>query len=224
VGTLDVDFYRHNLEAELGLGQAFIGLTYQYATKEKHTKKIGNTFGRTEDGVMLTAGYNFIFSDHFRLDTHGRLRVWGNTNPAQALYATDTDLRVNLVMFSTDGVAMLSHRAIFPSSHIGVNVNKYGRVQGIAGVGLWWSGIGTYLTGFTAFNGVNEALNPGKDADKIFATLKNRGVTLGVTYELGNFMLWVQQNRALKNGGHDLTVSLQYRCFFQKRRKFDATR
>ncbi len=224
VGKLDVDFDRHNLEAELGVGQAFVGLTYQYATKDKRTKKFGNTLGRTEDGAMLTAGFNYIFSSHFRLDTYGRLRIWGNTNPAQALYATDTDFRLNLVMFSPDGMAMLSHRAIFPASHIGVNVNKFGRVQGIAGVGLWWSGIGAYLTGFTAFNGVEEPLNPGKDADKIFATLKNRGVTLGVTYEFRGFMIWVRQNRALKNGGNDLTFTLQYQRFFQKRRTLDAKR
>jgi hypothetical protein len=217
-GKLEVDFYRHNLEAELGVGQAFIGLTYQYATKDQHAAKLGNSLGETEDGLMLTAGYNYILSNWFRLDTYGRLGIWGDTNPAQALYATDSDCRLSLVMFAPDGMATIFHRALFPSAHLGVNVNQFGRVQGIAGAGLWRSGLGVYLTGFAAFNGVNEALHPGKDGDKIFANLKNQGVTFGVTYEFHDLLLWVRQNRALKNGGHDFTLSLQYQHFFQKRR------
>jgi hypothetical protein len=218
VGSLEVDFYRHNFDVELGLGQAFLGFTYQYATTDKGTKKIGNTFGKVEDGLMLTAGYNFILSNRLRLDSYGRVGIWGDTNYAQALYATETDLRLRLVLFDLDGAAVVSHKAVFPSGQAGVNINKFGRVQGIAGAGLWWNNIGAYLTGFTAFNGVNEALNPGKDKDKIFANLKNSGVSLGVTYEFYDFMLWVRQNRALKNGGHDFTVSLQYQHFFPKER------
>lgn len=218
VGGLEVDFYRQNLEVELGFGQAFAGFTYQYATKDKHTGKLGNTFGTVEDGLMLTAGYNLVLSNHLRLDSYGRLGIWGNTNSAQALYATDTDLRLNLVFFDVDGAAVISREAVFPSGQVGVNVNKFGRVQGLAGAGLWWNRLGLYLTGFKAFNGVNDVLNPGKDADKIFANLKNSGVSLGVSYEFYDFMLWVRQNRALKNGGHDFTVSMQYQHFFPKRR------
>lgn len=221
VGTLDVDFYRHNFEVEIGVGQAFAGLTYQYATKKENTAKLGNTLGTTEDGMMLTAGYNYIFSSKLRLDTYGRLRIWGDTNSAQALYATETDIRLNLIMFDPDGLAIISNKAVFPSYQVGMNLNKYGRVQGIAGAGLWWNGIGVHLTGFKAFNGVNEALNPGKDADKIFANLKNAGLTIGVTYEFHEFMVWVRQNYAFKNGGHDLTLSLQYQHFFPRRRRSD---
>ena len=218
VGSLEIDFYRHNFEMELGAGQAFIGLTYQYATKKKNTEKIGNTFGKTEDGLMLTSGYNFIFSKNFRLDTHGRLRIAGDTQPAQALYATETDARLKLILLDPDGASAFFNGVVFPSTYVGVNVNKFGRVQGLAGAGIWWNGIGLSLAGFNAFNGVNEALNPGKDVDKIFANLKNSGVSLGLTYEFHNFMIWVRQNYALKNGGHDLTLSLQYQNFFLKRR------
>jgi len=218
VGKLAVDFYRQNFDVELGVGQAYVGLTYQYATKKKNTAKLGNTFGNTEDGLMLAAGYNYIFSRNFRLDTHGRLRIWGDTEPAQALYATETDLRLKLVLFDADGASVFFDETVFPSTYIGASVNKFGRVQGLAGAGIWWNGIGLYLAGFNAFNGVNEALNPGKDFDKIFANLKNSGVSLGVTYEFHNFMIWLRQNHALKNGGHDFTVSLQYQNFLQKRR------
>jgi hypothetical protein len=218
VGSLEIDFYRHNFEMELGLGQAFIGLTYQYATKRKNTQKIGNTFGETEDGLMLTSGYNYIFSRNLRLDAHGRLRIAGDTQPAQALYATETDVSLKLVRFDVDGAVTLLDGAVFPSAYLGANVNKFGRVQGLAGAGAWWNGIGLHLAGFNAFNGVNEVLNPGKDRDKIFANLKNSGVSFSVTYEFHNFMVWVRQNHALKNGGDDLTLSLQYQSFFRKRR------
>jgi len=43
---------------------------------------------------------------------------------------------------------MILRKAVFPSLQAGVNVNKFGRVQGIAGAGLWWNSIGLYLTGF----------------------------------------------------------------------------
>ncbi len=219
VGTLAVDFYRHNFEMEVGLGQGFVGLTYQYATKETQTGKLGNTFGKREDGLMLTAGYNHIFSEHLRLEAYGRAGVWGETNYAQALYATDTDLRLSLVAFAPEGFAMLGHHPVFHSLQAGVNVNKFGRVQGLAGAGLWWKGVGVYLTGFQAFNGVVDALHPGEDADKIFANLKNSGVSVGATYEYRDFLIWFKHNYALMNGGNDLMLSLQYQRFFQKRRR-----
>jgi hypothetical protein len=219
VGTLPVDFYRYNLDFELGLGQGFVGFTYQYATKEKFTGKIGNTFGRMEDGVMLTTGYNFILSEHVRLDTYGRLGVWGKTNYAQALHATDTDLQMSFVMFAPDGIATMSRRPLFPSLQAGVNVNKFGRVQGLAGAGLWWRGLGIYVSAFQAFNGVADPLHPGDDADKVFANLKNSGVSLGATYEFWSFLLGLKHNYAIMNGGNDLMLSLQYQRFFQKKRR-----
>ncbi|MGH7491383.1 MAG: hypothetical protein ACREOO_03200 [bacterium] len=219
VGTLPVDFYRHNFDLELGVGQGFVGLTYQYATKEKNTRKIANTFGRVEDGLMLTAGYNFVLSDHLRLDTYGRAGIWGETNYAQALYATDTDLQLNLVMFSPDGLALFGRHPVFHSLQAGANVNKFGRVQGLAGGGLWWNGFGLYLSAFQAFNGVVDPLHPGDDADKVFANLKNSGVSMGATYEYRGFLLWFKRNYAVMNGGNDLMLSLQYQRFFQKRRR-----
>lgn len=218
-GTLAVDFYRHNLELELGLGQGFVGFTYQYATKEKLTGKLGNTFGRVEDGLMLTAGYNFIFSERLRLDTHGRVGVWGETNEAQALYATDTDLHMSLVMFAPDGIAQMKGRPVFPSLQAGMNVNKFGRVQALAGAGLWWRGLGMYATAFQALNGVADPLHPGNDADKVFANLKNSGVSFAATCEFFNFLLLLKHNYAVMNGGNDLMLGLQYQRFFQKRRR-----
>ena len=135
-------FYRHNIELQFGLGQAIVGLNYQYATKDNKTVP-----GKTEDGFMLTAGYGLILLERFRLSGYGRLGISSDTNPAQPLYATDTDIRLNLIWFHADGVGLISQKAIFPSSYFGMIVNKYGRVQGIAGAGLWWNGIGRMKPG-----------------------------------------------------------------------------
>jgi len=219
IGRLPVDFYRHNFELELGVGQGFVGFTYQYATKEKHTGKFGNSFGRAEDGLMLTAGYNLILTQNLRLNTYGRAGVAGNTNYAQALYATDTDLELQLVLSDPDGMGMWRRRPIFPSLQAGMNLNKFGRVQGIAGGGIWWNGLGVYLTAFQALNGVVDVLHPGTDADKIFANLKNSGVSLGASYQYRDLLIWLKRNYAIMNGGNDLMLSLQYQHFFQKRRR-----
>lgn len=216
-GNLDIDFYRHNVEMEIGLGQTFLGLTYQYATKDKRTGKFGNSLGKIEDGIMLTAGYNLIFSNSLRLDSYGRFGVWGDTNPAQPLYATETDLCVKLVLYDLDGAGLIASKAIFPSLYGGINVNQYGRLQALGGLAVWWNGFGLQADGFHAFNGVQDAFNPGKDTDKVFAHLKNSGVGVGVTYQFSDIQLWAHQNIALQNGGHDFTVSLQYQHFFRKR-------
>lgn len=218
LGSFDLDFYRHNFEAEIGLGQAFFGLTYQYATKEKQTGKFGNSLGKIEDGIMLTGGYNFIFSKHIRLDTYGRLGIWGDTNPAHALYATETDLRMQLILFDVDGAGHISGKAIFPSAYAGMNITQYGRVQALGGLAFWWNGFGLHADGYYAFNGVQKILKPGKDADKIFAHLKNSGLGAGMSYEFRDFQLWAHRNFALQNGGHDFTAGLQYQHFFSGRR------
>ena len=91
-------FYRHNAVLELGLGQATFGVVYQHAAKDKKTVP-----GKVENGVMLTAGYDLILSSTFRLEAFGRLGITSGNDPAQPLYATDTDLRLNLVTFTRDG-------------------------------------------------------------------------------------------------------------------------
>jgi hypothetical protein len=123
-----------------------------------------------------------------------------------------------LILFDPDGIVTLLDEAIFPSAYLGANVNKFGRVQGLAGAGLWWKGVGLYFAGFNAFNGVNEPLNPGNDIDKIFANLKNSGVSFGGTFEFRSLIIEIRQNFALKNGGDDLTLSLHYQNFLRKRR------
>jgi len=202
-------FYRHNVELEFGRKQFTFGVIYQKATKDSKT-----IAGVPENGVMLASGYDFVLSHTFRLQTNARLGITSGNNPAQPLYATDTDLRLNVVAFNTEGAGYLLHKAVFPSSYAGVVINKYGRVQAIAGAGVWWNYIGLYATGYNAFNGCADPFNPGENADNKFANLQNQGLTLEVTYDLANFKLGLKQNFGVKNSGNDLLISLQYRHFF----------
>ena len=198
-------FYRHNAVLELGLGQATFGVVYQHAAKDKKTVP-----GKVENGVMLTAGYDLILSSTFRLEAFGRLGITSGNDPAQPLYATDTDLRLNLVTFTRDGVAVIRQKAVFPSLYSGLVINKYGRIQAIGGAGVWWNYFGFYVTGLHAFNGVKDPFNPGSDADITFANLQNSGVSFQLSYEFRDITFNLKRNHAIKNGGNDLTFSLQY--------------
>ena len=202
-------FYRHNIQLEFGKGQTTFGMIFQRATKDAKTVP-----GVPENGVMLTAGYDFILSKMFRIQASGRFGITSGNNPGQPLYATDTDFRVNVVVFNTDGTVPLFNKPVFPSSYAGVVVNKYGRVQAIAGAGVWWHYFGFYATGYNALNGVADPFNPGSEADRKWANLQNRGMSLELTYEFGNFKLGVKQNLGFKNSGNDFMGSLQYRHFF----------
>ncbi len=206
---VDGGLYRHNVEVAFGRGPLTLGLTYQI------TEKWGNPgHGTPERGMMLTAGYDHILSYNLRLEGFARVGLSDHVNYANPLYATDTDLRVNLVTFHPDGIGLLADKRLFPSAYVGGIVNQFGRVQGIAGAGLWWNRIGTYLTFFHAFNGVDDPRNPGADVDRVAANLNNRGMSVSLSYQLGDFLIQARQNVALKNGGNDLTLALQYRFFF----------
>ncbi len=198
-------FYRHNTVLELGLGQAVFGVVYQYAAKNNKTVS-----GKVENGVMLTAGYDLILSNAFRLEAFSKLGLTSGNDPSQPLYASDTDLRLNLVTFTRDGVAVIGQKAVFPSSYIGMVINKYGRLQTIGGVGVWWNYFGFYITGFHAFNGVGDPFNPGNDLDIRFANLQNRGVSFELSYEFRDITFNLKRNYAIKNSGNDLTFSLHY--------------
>ena len=70
------------------------------------------------------------------------------------------------------------------------------------------------MTFFYAFNGVQDPRYPGEHADITAAYLDNGGVTTGLSYQIGDFLLEARRNVPLKNGGNDLTLVLQYRFFF----------
>jgi len=133
---MDVEFVRSTLEVDFGFGPATLGLAFQNANRDPDFAA-----GEVENGLMFTAGYNWILSDRWRLDARTRVGLV-DTDPANPLYATDTDLRVNLVRFSPEGAWTWANRNVHPSAYVGGAVNRYGRAQVVAGAGLWWAGWG----------------------------------------------------------------------------------
>ena len=202
--TVGPEFYRHQFDVSFGRGPARFGLSYQYATKDPDTVE-----GVEEVGVMLNAGYDFHLRAGLRLDTFGRVGVT-DTDPSQPLYAADTDVRANLVWYSPNGAGLLRDRPVHPSTYVGSIVNEYGRVQAIAGAGLWWNRIGVYGTGLHSFNGVEDPMNPGDDFDKRFAYLKNSGVSASVSYDWGPVTLLARKHWPIENGGNDLVFGIRY--------------
>lgn len=205
---VDVDFLRSTFHLDFGFGGSTIGLLIQNATKEESVAP-----GKVETGYMLTAGHDWILSDNFRLDASTRIGLV-ETDPGNPLYATDTDIRANLVAFSPDGAWVWSDRSAHPSAYIGSMVNRYGRVQMVAGAGAWWNQIGVYVTGFRSLNGVKNPMAPGGDADRKFAYLDNRGISLSGSYDLGPARFSLRRNFAIKNGGNDVAFTLEWRHEF----------
>ena len=209
-------FLRHNLELSFGIENLTFGLIYQRSDKNAETMD-----GTPEDGVMLTLGYYHVLANFLSIDGYARIGVTPDNDPTQPLYATDTDARVKLILFDPHGwSALLSHK-IFPSIYGGVIVNQYGRTQTIAGLGIWWNGLSSYLTGYYALNGAEAPANPGTFAESKFASLKNAGVTGSLGYEIqipnvGDLKLEVRQNVPFQNAGNDLRISISYRYLWNE--------
>ena len=192
--------YRDFLEVSAGRGRSSFGLLYQYTTR-------GGGFGggKPESGLMLTASHDFILSTNTRLELFGRLGLT-STDVYQPLFATDSDIRANLVFFDRDGFGYVKGHSFFPSAYVGTVINSWGRVQGLVGAGTWWNRYGLYLTGFHAFNGDEargERIN--------FAELDNAGVSLTALVRLGRYELELKRNFVIRNGGNDLTFMFRYR-------------
>jgi len=205
------EYYRHFLEFRFGKGPAIMGIQYQRATKPNPVD-----VGTAESGLMAIAGYDLILAGSLRLESLVRLGLLSETDPSQPLYATDTDFRLNLVFFNEDGLGWSSGSAFFPSLYAGGIINRYGRVQAIGGIGNWWKNIGLYFTAFHSFNGVEDPLNPGSDKDILYANLQESGMSFSLSYEIKDFQIFLKQNQPLKNGGNDLTLTLQYQLFFDE--------
>jgi len=206
-------FYRYNTEVTASVGPATVGFIYQRATKDKNTVP-----GIPENGLMLTAHYDWILSYSTRVKASGRLGVFSGTNPAQPLYGADTDLQLNFVWFNAQGIGWVANGSFFPSAYFGGIINKYGRFQGIAGVGNWWKGIGSYITVFHSFNGVVDPFNPGTNGDIKFANLQNSGISLSSSVDVSNFKFWIKKNIPIKNSGNDLSFTVEYSYYFGKAR------
>ncbi len=216
VQGFDVSFTRQFFDVSFGRGPFTFGATYQRTTK-RDSDTLPLVLAKSENGLMLTGSYDHLLSLLWRVESFARVGVLGS-DESQALYAEDTDLRVNVVRYWPDGKWLLGDRPVYPSAYVGGIVNKYGRVQGIVGGGAWWKGIGLYATGYHALNGVDEPLTESFDgtdaADYQFAALSNSGVSGTIRGEWGPFTLSLRQNWGLRNAGDDLTFSASYRMPF----------
>lgn len=200
-------FYRHSLMVQLGRGAWSAGLI---GALTRGT----SSYGPDEEGLMVTAGYGRLLSDKLRVETFGRVGVTKGHRFGSPLYATDTDLRVNLVGFLPDGWGWLQDRPLYPSAYAGVIVNRYGRVQFVGGSGIWWNQWNVYLTGFTAVNGVDNPLKTNRNADIAFANLKNAGFSISASRGIGPLTVGLRHNIPIRHGGYDTTLTLTYQRFF----------
>lgn len=205
--VVEVPFYRHSVGVQVGRGVWTVGAV-GIATRGT------SRYGASEEGLMLTAGYGHILSDRLRMETFGRLGVTNGHAFGSPLYATDTDIRVNVVGFLPDGWGWIQEQPLFPSAYAGAIVNRYGRVQLIGGMGAWWSQWNGYVTAFVALNGVAKPLMTVEDADIAFANLRNAGVSLSVSRDVGAFTFGLRHNIPIENGGYDTTFTLTYRHFW----------
>lgn len=205
--VVSMPFYRHSIAVQVGRGAWSLGAI---GTATRGT----SPYGPEEEGLMLTAGYGHILSDRLRLETFGRLGVTKGHFFGSPLYATDTDLRLNMVGFLPDGWGWLQEQPLFPSAYAGAIINRYGRVQLVGGMGVWWNHWNGYLTGFAALNGVADPGMTRRDANIAFANLRNAGISFSLARDIGAFTFALRHNVPIENGGRDTTFTLTYRHFW----------
>jgi hypothetical protein len=206
---VEIDFLRTTVGLEVGFGPTAVGWIYQDARNgdPDHPAK-------DQTGMMLTARYDWVLNARWQLESFARLAVPGDDDESQPLYATDTDLMLKLIRSSPEGVASWRGSPVHPSASIGTIINEYGRVQLLAAAGLWWRGFGTYISGFSALNGVENPMDPGNDAEIAFANLQNRGITASLSYEFLGWEVALRRNTGITNSGNDWTIAMSYRALF----------
>lgn len=202
-------FLRHNLHLTYGYGGYRLGLIYQYATKDGSTEP-----GVPEGGLMLTLGWAAMLTEWAHVDLLARVGISEGTNPAQPLYATDTDLRSKVVFSTPDGLGPPGYE-LFLSAYAGLITNRFGRVQVIGGAGAWWLGASVYATGLYALNGVEDPMSPGVgDARHAFGALRNASLTASLGYDLDlgpdtRVHLELRRNIPIENSGNDTTIAVE---------------
>ena len=198
-------FDRDQLSITAGRGSTTFGLIYQDTTKGGPSDP-----GNPEQGLMAYVGYDRVLSQSLRVDLGARFGLLG-TDEHQPLYAEDSDVRANLVWFDSDGAGFVGGQPLFPSAYVGTVVNRFGRVQAVGGVGLWWKKIGLYGTAFHSFNGDDPIFDGVSYGEVNFANLENQGYSVSASYEWRAFEFRVKQNFALENGSDDLSFAITFR-------------
>ncbi len=205
--TVDVPtLERHYVSAFVGRGPLTLGMIYQ------QTQPNG-ALGVEAKGLMVTGAFEHNLAYSWRLRAFGRVGVTPDVDFDNILYPTDTDLQVNIGYFNSDGRGFLLDYPLFPSAYAGLIVNRFGRVQTVAGAGTWWRGVNLYLTGFYALNGFESLQNPGPNDENIFGNLRNSGVSLSLSYDLAGWSIGGRRNFPVFNSGNEFVFSLR-RTFF----------
>lgn len=217
IGGRDVEalFLRHNLTVAAGIGDFSFGLELQQTDKGRATKP-----GDPETGLMLTLGHGSVLAEWLRWEGRARIALSPTNDSDQPLYGSDTDLLGKLVVFDVDGIGPPSN-ALFPSLSVGAIVNRFGRVQLLAGAGVWWSGFSVFATGLYAVNGIEDPGTATSSDRGIFAAIRNRAVTVSAGYDVDvsrgmQLHFEVRRNFAIENSGNDLVGAVTLRYFFDE--------
>ena len=211
--SISPQILRQSLAAEVGVGDFGIGLLVQRADP------LGSDYrgrGLSETGVTGTVRYDSVLADWLRVQTLARIGLTtASANFSEPLFATDTDVRGNLVLFDATGVATPIGRLFF-SAHAGAILNFVGRVQLLGGGGVWWQDWGLYSTIFESLRGVDDPATAGDDADVAYVKLRNAGVSLELSRDVSfsedrTLTIGLRQNFPLRNGGFDTSLTIQIR-------------
>lgn len=206
----DLGLLRQTLWAELGVGDFGVGMTAVGA----HDVKNGAL--DPEYGLMLTGRWGPVLADFLRLDSFLRVGLtheW--SDPASALFATDTDLRLGLVAFDPVGVGTMGS-AVFFSGHAGGRINWRGKAQLLGGAGAWWRQLGIYATLFWTLNGPSQ---PSPTEEAFWARVDDAGLTVSLSWDLElpseqSLRIAARYNHPIRNAGRDLGLTLTWRFAF----------
>ncbi|MEM7277189.1 MAG: hypothetical protein AAF385_03600 [Pseudomonadota bacterium] len=200
--------YRNLLHVTAQKGPVQLGLVYQITRGEGFNAEAA-------EGLMLMGAYEHYLSYSFKARLEGRVGVSPGIDFGNILYATDTDVQLQIGYFNPDGHGFLRDYPLFPSGYTGVIVNRFGRVQAVAGIGTFWRGFNTYLTGFYAFNGITEVRMPPADqVDIAFGFLNNSGVSASLGYYIKDWIIGVRHNFPVFNSGNDWVFSIRHTFYY----------
>ena len=206
-----LDIGRHFLWVSLGKGPVTIGATYQMARGTG-----GNAIAA--EGLMITGSYEHVLSSRLIAKFQSRVGVSPGVDYGNILYPTDTDVQFYMGYYAPDGAGYLGNYRLFPSGYGGAIVNRFGRVQAIAGAGAWWNSFNLYFTGIYSLNGVADIRSPEPEqADKAFIFLKNSAVSASLSYYVGEWIVGIRHNFPFANSGNDWVFSLQHTLYFNSK-------
>jgi len=207
--TVDIPgLYRNFLHTGVQKGPLSVGLVYQIARGEGVNAK-------ADEGLMIISSYEHVLSYSLKAKVEGRVGVSPGVDYGNILYPTDTDIQLQIGYFNPDGHGFLMDYPLFPSGYTGLILNRFGRIQAIAGLGTFWRGFNLYVTGFYALNGVSNIANPPESqTDIAFAFLNNSGISASLGFYIQDWVVGVRHNFPVFNSGNDWVFSLKHTIHF----------